>query len=357
MTHDRTALKLAFDFQIAACQSLGSRFSALVLKIIADDIEAGGPFADLVAPWAEWDARTLVEAAAPLRLLGGLHHLTLSGADPALAAQYPAAREEPDLAGLSAAMLAAGRVHTDHFAGFVASPPQTNEVRRSLCLIGGFLTVARETGLPLRCLEIGASAGLNLNWDRYRYDLEDGSVWGDSASLVRLDGEWTGAAAPFDVAARVAERAGCDRAPIDLADPDSALRLQAYVWADQPDRLARLRGAIALAQAFPPSVEAEDAGVWALGTASPRPGVASVLYHSVVWSYLSAETRAAVEEAIRRAADLARADRPFAWLRMEPRSADPTAPMEVRLTLWPGGVERSLAHVHPHGAKVLWLGA
>jgi hypothetical protein len=42
---------------------------------------------------------------------------------------------------------------------------------------------------------------------------------------------------------------------------------------------------------------------------------------------------------------------------MEAQSADPAAPMAVRLTLWPGGEERGLARVHPYGAKVLWLGA
>ena len=230
-------------------------------------------------------------------------------------------------------------------------------MRRSLCLIGGFLTVARETGLPLRCLEIGASAGLNLNWDRYAYDLGPLGAWGDPASPVRIDGEWTGEAPPFDVACEVAERAGCDRAPVDVADADQALRLQAYIWADQPERLARLRGAITLARRFTPALEAEDAGVWSRRMASPRPGLATVLFHSVVWSYLPHETREGVRQAIRAAAAEARPDRPFAWLKMEPVSADPAAPMDLRLTLWPGGAERYLARVHPHGANVSWLGA
>jgi hypothetical protein len=245
-------LNRAFAFQIAGCEGFGSRFSAAVLRIIIDDIEGGGPYADLARPWLGWDAKALIAAAAPLRLLGGLHYLVLSGADPALAAQFPAARGESDLEALRRVVVAAGRAHAAVLAGFTKSPPQTNEARRSLCLVGGFLTVARETGLPLRCLEIGASAGLNLNWDRYVYDLGVRGAWGDRSSPVRLDGEWEGAPPPFDVAAEVAERLGCDRAPIDLSDPDRALRLQAYVWADQPERLARLRGAIALARRFPP---------------------------------------------------------------------------------------------------------
>ena len=357
MTDDLLALRGAFDFQIAGCRLLGSTFSAAVLTIIIDDIEAGGPFAGLAEAWAGLDVRGLMEAAAPLRPLGGLHYLTLRGAAPGLAAQYPAARAEPDLAALKAEVIAAARSHADVLADFAARPPQTNEVRRSLCLVGGSLTVARETGLPLRCLEIGASAGLNLNWDRYRYDLGPLGAWGDAASPVILDGDWQGEAPPFDVAARVAERFGCDQAPVDLADPDRALRLQAYIWADQPDRLARLRAAIAVARDHPPPVETADAGAWSLRMTPPKAGMATVLYHSVVWSYLPPDTRAQVGQAIRLAGDAARPDRPFAWLRMEPNMADPNAGMELTLTLWPGGGEQGLARVHPHGAKVLWLGA
>jgi hypothetical protein len=357
MNDAATELRRAFDFQIAACEGFGSRFSAEALRIVAADIAAGGPFAALAAPWAGQTARQLIEAAAPLRLLGGLHYLALSGAAPALAAEYPEARAETDSAALRARIAEAGAACADVLAGFARSPPQTNEVRRSLCLVGGFLTIAGETGLPLRCLEIGASAGLNLNWDRYRYDLGPLGAWGDPASPVRIDGEWTGAPPPFDVAAAVAERSGCDRAPIDVADPDQALRLQAYVWADQSERLQRLRAAIALARQAPPTLVAADAGDWALSVAAPRPGVASVLYHSVVWQYLSPQTRAAIGEAVRISSGLASPQAPFAWLRMEPSETDPAGAMELRLTLWPGGQERGLALVHPHGAKVLWRGA
>ena len=354
MSEQPNEFTLAFDFQIAACEALGSPFSAQVLRIVAANIAAGGPWADLVSVWRGWSARELVSGATTLRLLGGLHYLVLVGRDADLAAQYPAIRPAPDLAALQHAVVAAARDHADVLETFLPSPPQTNEVRRSLCLVGGFLMVARETGLPLRCLEIGASAGLNLNWDRYRYDLGPLGAWGDVASPVTLEGEWEGAVPPFDVAAEVAERAGCDQAPIDLGDTDRALRLQAYVWADQAERLARLRGAIDLARRFPPPLVAEDAGAWALRMAPPKAGLATVLYHSVVWPYLSAGTRDDLRAAIRGAGDAARPDRPFGWLRMEAVSADPTAPMDLKLTLWPGGEERLLAQVHPHGARVVW---
>jgi hypothetical protein len=41
---------------------------------------------------------------------------------------------------------------------------------------------------------------------------------------------------------------------------------------------------------------------------------------------------------------------------MEPNLDDMAGPCDLRLTYWPGGEESLLAHVHPHGAKVSWLG-
>lgn len=357
MAHDFTGLNASFAYQIAGCEAFGSPFSAAVLRIVQDDINAGGPFSALSELWAGREAGALIAAVAPLRLLGGLHYLALTGAAPGLAAVFPPRAAACDTARLRSEVIAAGRVHAAILSRFTESPPQTNEVRRSIALLGGFLTVARDTGLPLRCLEIGASAGLNLNWDRFRYDLGRHGTWGEASSPLVVDAEWDGGAPPLGAVARVIERVGCDRAPIDVSDPDQALRLTAYVWADQAERLARTRAAIDIARRYPPPLEAGDAGVWAMRMAQPKPGMATVLYHSVVWYYLSGDTRAAIMAAIRRAGETANAESPFAWLRMEPQSLDPAAMMGLRLTLWPGGEERALAEVHPHGAKVVWLGA
>src|SRR5258708_21777209 len=102
--------------------------------------------------------------------------------------------------------------------------PQTNEVRRSLCLVGGFLEIGKATGLPMRCFEIAASAGLNLSWDRYRYRMGE-AEWGDAAAAVAMDTDWTGPAPPVDAAGQGIARAACDRRPTDPADPDQRRRL------------------------------------------------------------------------------------------------------------------------------------
>ena len=116
-------------------------------------------------------------------------------------------------------------------------PPQTNEPQRSAALAPGFLTVAALTGLPLVTSEIGASAGLNLIWDRFAYGFGAGRLGRPGLAGAHR----AGLAGPAAAAARgaVAERAGCDRAPPDLGREADRLRLLSFVWADQAARLAR----------------------------------------------------------------------------------------------------------------------
>ena len=289
----------------------------------------------------------------PLRLLAGLHDLALGDTAPALSAVWPGTGRAGDAA--SAWLVATGILSADitALARFMAHEPQTNEVRRSACLLPGFLTVARQTGLPLRCFEIAASAGLNLLWDQYRYRLGDIGVWGDPAAAVTIDTDWRGPPPPLSAALSVVERAACDRQPVNLRDPEARRRLRAYVWADQPERLARLDGAVTAALAAGVVVEAADAVDWTGRRVAPAPGAATVLYHSVFWSYMSAAGQVALTAAIQALGDRAAASAPFAWLRMEP-AADNLAQMELRLTLWPGGEDRRLATCHPHGAWVAW---
>ena len=352
----RASLIEALRWQANGCRALGSPFSALVLDAAAEG--ALGPLDDLFAAWKDGDFAAHVRDATQLRLLGALHHLALTGAAPALAAEYPEAKPQTDPASLIAAARAAMDDHRPAIAAFMTSPPQTNEVGRSFCLAPGFMRIANVTGLPLRLFEIGGSAGLNMRWDHYGYAF-DGQPWGDPDSPVQLANDWRGTA-PQLHPVTVVERSGCDQAPVDVSDDVTALRLQAYVWADQTERLARLRGAIAVARAVPAPLEMADAAGWVAGHLAPKPGVCSVLFHSVMWQYMPNATQAAVRAAIEAAGAAASRDSPVAWLRMEPAPDSEGFPMELRLTLWPplpenGGSERVLATVHPHGAWVNWL--
>ncbi len=346
------ALAAALRLQGEACSKLGSPFHGALLALAAEDLEAGGPVLALMSPWAASDVRALFADAVALRLLGALHDLVLSGDDPALTAAYPKPARKIDPATAWIAARTAMIRERDRLAAFMTHEPQTNEVRRSACLAPGFLEVAKATGLPIRAFEIAASAGLNLSWDRYAYRFGD-TPWGDPASPVMIDTEWTGPAPAVDARVEVIERAACDRRPGDLSDPDQRRRLLAYIWPDQFERLARIAAAIDLARKLGVTVEAADAVDWTRRMAAPKAGAVTVLYHSVFWQYMPPESQAALAAIIDDLGAQATLEAPFAWLRMEPPPGN-LAAMEVRLTLWPGGQDRILADVHPHGAFVTW---
>jgi len=203
-------------------------------------------------------------------------------------------------------------------------------------LVGGFLEVAHRTGVPLRILELGASAGLNLRWDRYRY--EAGSEgWGDPDSPVRFEGVFE-VAPPMDRQAVVAERKGCDLNPIDPTSEDGSLTLRSFIWADQLERFRLLEGAIEVARRVPAEVERIDALAFLRRElSSPRPDVATVVYHSVFTQYLDEKMRRGIDVVIE-AARVAR-------LSMEPGEGT----FEVRLD---GAL---LATTKAHGTGVRWI--
>jgi hypothetical protein len=343
---DRQAVLSAFAKQIGWCESLGSPFTARVLTILRDDIAAGGVSAELARAWPG----DPVADALALRMAAGLHALALAESAPALVPCYPpsaAAIEQ-----LRTVVLDAAWEHQSAIRAFLSSPPQTNEVGRSGVLVGGFLQIAKETALPLRLLEIGASAGLNAIWDRYHYHI--GAVgWGDPQSPVRISPSWEGPSPPIDAPVRVIERLACDIVPVDLEDPAQRLRLRAYVWADQRERLSRLESAIDLARAHGPRIERADAADWVrTKLREPAASSATVLYHSIMWQYLSSETQADIRASLERAGDRATSAAPLAWLRFEP--SNPVSRPELRMTLWPGARDVRLAIAHPHGSSVQW---
>jgi hypothetical protein len=337
----------AFEQQIDWCNRLGSPFTAAVLNVILADLMAGGITAALVGDWPGDPAAD----AVPLRLAGALHALVLSGQEIGLAPCYP-----PSVSGrpgnLRLTILATLAEHIDIIRDFLTSPPQTNEVGRSGVLLGGFLTIAARTAMPLHLLEIGASAGLNTIWDRYRYRIGN-DTWGDPASPVLLAPEWSGGSPPLAAHPQVAGRNACDIAPVDLSDPLQRLRLKAFIWADQTERLARLDAAIHLAQEACVAVERADAAAWLRHhLAQPRSGQVTVLYHSIMWQYMPQATRHDITAQMQAAAARATATAPLAWLRFEPPTPDQRP--ELRLTLWPDGTDQLLATAHAHGTSVAW---
>jgi hypothetical protein len=330
----------AFRIQEFYCRKMEAPIYAEICAGIAEGLDRGSETGRRVLDWPGEPTRD----ALPLRLIGGLHALVLAGADDELAeifaGQVSAAGLNRVLARNDAALLP-----------WLDGPPQTNEPGRSGALIVGLIEVARRLGPKLEILEIGSSGGLNLLIDRYRFDL-GGATLGPAESPVTIAPVWLGdppALPPLEI---VSTR-GCDVAPLDVIDPAVEARLSAYVWAETPMRLERLKRAIAMIRARGVDLERADAADWVEARlAEPQAeGVTRVLMHSVVWQYVPDTSTARIRAAMEAAGAEASAERPLAWVAMEPDRALGEQVVSVRC--WPdGGPRVVVATAHAHAAWV-----
>jgi hypothetical protein len=317
--------------QAEHCARLGSPLYADLLERAAEDAEADGPVAEVLRGHEDDPPNSMLA----LRMMGAVRRRVLEGV-------------LPDF-GTWADFRAALSRNVDSIRALLDQPVQTNEVGRCAALLPGFFAAAR-AGLPLRLLEVGASAGLNLRFDRYRYEA-DGFNWGDPNSPVRIEFQLDGDA-PEPAPVEVVERRGCDPQPIDPAGEEGRLTLLSFVWPDQTERLRRLRAALATAAERPLAIDSGGAAGWISDRlAERRSGVATVVFHSIVMQYLPEAERAEFERRVAAAGEEAVANEPLFWVRMEPAGER----AEVRLTRWPGGEEQLLARVGYHGTPVQLL--
>ncbi|WP_421837078.1 DUF2332 domain-containing protein [Novosphingobium sp.] len=299
---------------------------------------------------ASWPGIPL-EDALPLRLAGGFHHLVLSGADLRLAAVYRG--EVTDQNAVDALIVDLARQHDAALLPWLDGPPQTNEAGRSASIMAALLWLSPRMGPRFELNELGASAGVNTMMDRYHYEL-GGTEVGPADSPMRIMPEWRGPA-PVPAPVEITSIQGCDRAPVNLADPAEALRLKSYVWAEVTERMARIDAAIRLAGEQPPTLTQMDAGDWVDQRLSAplAEGTTRVFYHSIVWQYLPPETRARITAAITGAGE---AGQRIAWIMLETNRE--TFRHELTVRFWPGGAEPVLlGEAHAHGAWVAWHGA
>lgn len=302
---------------------------------------------------------------ARLLLLAALHHAAL--ADPSLphAGWYPAAVGEarrPADGAPSALALAYLIAHEAEVAEFVARRRlQTNEAGRCAVLLPGFLEAAG-FGLPIRLLELGAAAGLNLHFDRYRYRYQDGPGWGPTGGpelRSRAEGAVPRALAPPTV--EVDSRRGVDLAPLDPADPDDRRLLTSFVWADETERLRRLRGALDVATSNPARLDTGDLVAWADEHGRAEPGVTTVLFHSQVRHLLDGTEVGRLGEAVERGLRSGSRDGPFVYIAFEaPRGVPADGSNWPELTVASSAGEdppawRTVCSADWHGHWVRWF--
>jgi len=341
--------------------------AAAYFEFFAREAASGGsPLYERLSMMLARDER-LQELAAGARpeqpqaniIFGAVHFLLLGGADHPLKDYYPS------VGGARAADADAETAFGDFCNAYEAELrpliasriTNTNEVGRSAVLAPGFARVAEETGLALALVEIGPSAGLNLNFDRYayRYVDGDGSVlsehWGPSLVTISSHAK----ASPPPLPARppvVASRIGLELNPVNLADEADRRWLKALVWPERSERFERLEAALKLGAQYPPPIRAGDALALLpeiIGALADT--VAPCIFHSLVTYQFTDEMRARFDELL---LGVSR-KRPLWRLSMEMEGLSGRIPLTFARYEAGEKTSRELAECGPHGLWINWL--
>lgn len=338
----------AVAWQATHAEEAGAPNTARVIRALLPVLESDTAVGRRMAAWQGLS----LEDAMPLRIAGGLHNLLLTDTDRRLEAVY--AGLVSDQAAVDEIVLDQVRTFDTILLPWLDSPPQTNEAGRSWAFMSALKWLSPRLGPEFEINEIGASAGVNTMMERYRFDL-GGVVQGPADSPMRIEPEWRGPPPP-DAPVQIVSIRGCDQSPVDLFDPEAALRLKSYVWPEALARMARIDAAIALAGQQAPDLVHQDAGEFvaeALQREQPT-GVTRVICHSIVWQYIPGTVRAEITKAMERAGAEATPERPLAWIALETNRA--TFRHELTVRYWPGGEEPVMLGIgHPHGAWAEWI--
>ena len=228
---------------------------------------------------------------------------------------------------------------------------QTNEVQRAWGLLPGFLSVV--DGRPFDLLELGPSAGLNLVWDRYRYRYSTGT-WGEGTSgggSLELTGDDRSPppAELLERSVRIARRRGIDLNPVDATTEHGARLLQAFVWADQTNRLERLRRAIETLRADPPELMRGDyVELLPALLRDRREGAQLVVFQTASTMYVE---RGGMDR-VRDALEVASREQPLLYLGTSPGPDDAGFALDVER--YPGGRPQRLGVFDFHGEWLEW---
>ena len=233
----------------------------------------------------------------------------------------------------------------------LARRTQTNEPARCATLLPALSLALAGRGGSLALIEVGASAGLTLLFDRYSYDFGGRIIRGSDPQAPVLRCAVRG---PVPVPAAIPEiawRGGLDLNPLDVTSGDDMHWLSCLLWPGEGDREQRLACAVAAARRDPPPVFRGDltTDLPALAARAPA-GATLVVYHSAVLAYVTAEDRARFADTVRGLGAV--------WLSNEGPGVVPGVSLPARegapFVLIRDG-STPLALTDPHGTWVDWL--
>ena len=197
--------------------------------------------------------------------------------------------------------------------------------------------------------ELGASGGLNLQWDSYALETATAKL-PPVQPLLMLSPDWQGATPPTAQIA-ITDRAGVDLTPIDPQSPEGLLRLLSYTWPDQTARLERIRTA---APKQSTKIAQGDAAEWLPARLkAQKKNTLHLVYHTIAMQYFPQAVKDKCRAALFAAGAQATPETPLAWLSMEADTRDQDG-AALNLHIWPEDRQISLGRADFHGRWVHW---
>jgi len=232
-------------------------------------------------------------------------------------------------------------------AVMMARRTQTNEPARCATL----LPALAQLPPPLALIEVGASAGLTLLFDRYSYDYAGHQIAGLDPQAPTLSCTPRGPVPLPDRLPAITWRAGLDLSPLDVTSDDDVRWMSCLVWPGEGDRAPRLAAAVAAARRDPPVVHRGDLLTDLPALAAQAPADATlVVYHSAVLAYVTPADRQRFASTVRAL--------PAVWLSNEGPAILPGIPLPAHqgapFVLVRDG-QTPLALTDGHGTWLQWL--
>lgn len=238
---------------------------------------------------------------APYLFFAAVHYLLLQGAEHPLRSFFSSVVDEAQPpAGARGAFVDFCHVYRQEIEHQVRTRlVQTNAVRRVVGLRFALAVIGRACREPVHLIEVGASAGLLLQVDRYRYRIGD-HLYGRLDAPVTIGSRWIGGPTPdLDTAVPIASRIGVDLNPVDVTDPDQRQWLRALVWPENLADAELLHAALTWAAVEPQQILAGDAiDVLPQLRARLPTGETRVVFHAATRMHVPSQRRAAFDQAI-----------------------------------------------------------
>ncbi len=195
----------------------------------------------------------------PNLLFAAVHYLLLQNSTHQLAQYYPSIYKNgsPKAVPFSVFQNFCEQHETEIKHLLATKSVQTNAPNRCAYLMPIFVHIAKQhPDKELVLLDIGASAGLNLQWNSYHYEYSNGQKFGDAASGVKIKTKIRNNSADFNCQSfpKKVTSIGIDKNPVNLYQEETSLWLKALIWPDETERFKRLSAAIELTKKQDPEI-------------------------------------------------------------------------------------------------------